>query len=234
MRFRDTLGVQLGARLSTPAAPVEVLPFATGNWSSADEIRFLEHLGMSFAPDLVLLVYVLNDAETEEELDLWEDFREHYESPRFSRSYLASWIHARLARRSLARRYVDETVAAAGADRPAWQRSMAWLARGDELARAGNARFAVAIYPFLYELGPDHPFRELHARIADFCRSGGIPVLDLLDAFEGRDHATLWAHPSDQHPNEVAHGIAADAIAEFVRETRLLDAAAERDPLIEP
>jgi hypothetical protein len=221
VRFEDTLGEQLERLLSSDGSAVEVLPFAVGNWSTADEIRFLEQRGMDFAPDLVVVVYVLNDAETSQKLDLWQEFRRRYESRSFARSYFASWVYARLARRELARRYVEQTIAAASADREAWQRSMAYLARGREIARAGGAGFAVAVYPFLYELDATHPFRGLHQQVVGFCRSRGIAVLDLLDAFDGQDHAALWAHPSDQHPNERAHAIAADALARFIRDTPL-------------
>jgi hypothetical protein len=47
-------------------------------------------------------------------------------------------------------------------------------------------------------------------------------VLDLFDAFRGRDGPSLWVHPTNQHPNEEAHAIAAEALGRFLREERLL------------
>ena len=44
----------------------------------------------------------------------------------------------------------------------------------------------------------------------------------LLAAFEGHDGPELWAHPSNQHPNERAHAIAADALAGFLLREGLL------------
>ncbi len=58
--------------------------------------------------------------------------------------------------------------------------------------------------------------------VAQFCVWNGIPVLDLLDAFEGQPYEELWVHPSDQHPNEDGHYIAAEALADFVRLEHLL------------
>jgi hypothetical protein len=45
---------------------------------------------------------------------------------------------------------------------------------------------------------------------------GGGKALDLLPAFHGRSATELWVHPTDQHPNEVAHRIAAKKLAEFL------------------
>jgi hypothetical protein len=56
-----------------------------------------------------------------------------------------------------------------------------------------------------------------------------MPFLDLLDTFRGHDEKSLWVHPTDHHPNEAAHALAAEAIERFVREkflaTKFRDAA---------
>ncbi len=90
------------------------------------------------------------------------------------------------------------------------------------MAMSAGAGVAVAIFPFLYSLDASYPFRPLHEMVAQFCVWNGIRVLDLFDAFEGRPYAELWVHPSDQHPNEDGHRIAAEALADFVRQEHLL------------
>ncbi len=62
----------------------------------------------------------------------------------------------------------------------------------------------------------------IHSLIRKTCEELNIPVVDLLDSFRGHKAAELWVHPSDHHPNEVAHEIAAKSIETFVR-ARFLD-----------
>lgn len=202
---------------------VEVMNCGTSAWGTSDEINYLSQTGMRFGPDLVIVVYVLNDADYAGGLDLWNDFRGQYETRALRWSHLASFCYARLARTSLARTYVADTVDRSIADRDRWEASFAELSRGQAIARAGNARFLVAIWPFMFELNDRHPFLPVHEMIAGYCRSHSIPVLDLFPAFKGQDDDRLWVHPSDQHPNAEGHRIAAETLASFILGQGLLN-----------
>ena len=74
----------------------------------------------------------------------------------------------------------------------------------------------------MFGLNEGYTFKVLSDRVRASCREAGIPVTDLFDAFEGEPYLKLWAHPSDQHPNEIAHAIAAEAIESFIFESGLL------------
>ena len=108
------------------------------------------------------------------------------------------------------------------ADRGKWQASFAELDRGNALAAANGARFAVAILPFMYDL-TDYPFLPVNRMIEAHCQKRGMPVRDLLPAFAGRKHEDLWVHPSDPHPNEIGHQLIAAGLADFILQERLLD-----------
>ena len=43
-------------------------------------------------------------------------------------------------------------------------------------------------------------------------------MIDLLPALRAQPCDQLWVYPSDHHPNERAHALAAEALAEAVRE----------------
>lgn len=51
----------LEAELSTASRPVEILNFGVGGYDTLQEVVFLEHRGLQFSPDLVLLAYCMND-----------------------------------------------------------------------------------------------------------------------------------------------------------------------------
>ena len=61
------------------------------------------------------------------------------------------------------------------------------------------------------------PIPAFRKQVAAFGEKLGLHVLDLLPAFEGNDGPELWVHPQNQHPNEVAHRIAATAIAKDLK-----------------
>jgi lysophospholipase L1-like esterase len=231
VRWEDTLGEQLEKRLASDlGVRVEVINVATSGWNTQDEGVYLSRMGRSFEPDLVLVLYVLNDAGYPVGVDLWDEFRRAYEVPAWLRhSYLASFVYTRIARDRGGRRYVESMVASGQSESERWGWSFIWLERMKQSSGEIGARFAVALFPFLYRLDESHPFRPLHEMVGSTCERLGIPFLDLLGAFAGRDYADLWVHPSDQHPNEEGHRVAADAIARFVREAKLLSPRASVD-----
>ncbi len=70
----------------------------------------------------------------------------------------------------------------------------------------------VVLWPLFVEL-EDYPFPEIHSQISAGLRARGVEVLDLLPTFEGQDTQDMAVHNQDRHPNEVAHGLAAEAVA---------------------
>lgn len=84
-----------------------------------------------------------------------------------------------------------------------------------------GARFAIVLFPLLYDFG-DYPFREAHEKLAAFCARERIPFLDLLPVFASHTAESLWVHPTDHHPNETGHRLAADAVTGFLLEQRLV------------
>jgi hypothetical protein len=217
VRFPDTMGERLESQLSAAAdGAVEVLNLAVSGANSGAELSYLRHRGLAFEPDLVLWVYVLNDAGAGG-LNLWEDFTQQYEARWLKGSYLVSHLYARIGRQILGRRYIEQLVDRSKGQRKKWQRSLDALSEAREVATAAGADFAVAIFPFMHRLDASHPFLDFHRLVSNHCSANGIPVLDLFDAFAGRNDTDLWVHPSDQHPNEAAHAIAADAIFGFLR-----------------
>jgi lysophospholipase L1-like esterase len=85
------------------------------------------------------------------------------------------------------------------------------------MQRRGGA-LLVAQWPLLVGMQGRYPFAEPAAAIARACEEAGIRRVDLLEALRGRPDASLWVSSSDRHPNELAHRLAAEALAPVVRE----------------
>jgi len=99
-----------------------------------------------------------------------------------------------------------------------WARTQGYLRGMDRRVREAGGRFLVASWPLLVGLDGRYPFEDVDGTIAAFCASAGIPRVDLRPALSGRRAETLWVHPVDMHPNEIANRIAAETLAPAVRE----------------
>ena len=58
----------------------------------------------------------------------------------------------------------------------------------------------------------------MHQRLDDFWHSIDVPRLDLLPVFAPYPARKLVVNAHDAHPNELAHALAAEAIARFLEQ----------------
>lgn len=223
VRLEDTFVAGLQSILrDRVSSRIEVLNLGVSAWSTKDEIAYYENAARDFQPDLVLVAFVLNDAGPEV-IDIWDKFRQSYEAPfPLKYSYAASFLYTKLLQRDAGRQYTNALVGSAMTAKDKWSETFGYLARGKHIAATDGAGFAVVIFPFMYQLNDMYPFRPLHELVGEACRTNEIAYLDLFPAFKGQSYTDLWVHPSDQHPNEKGHAIAAKAIADFLVEDGLL------------
>ena len=73
----------------------------------------------------------------------------------------------------------------------------------------------VVTFPLLYHF-ENYRFLSIHEKIATSCKEHGILILDLFPAFSRHSARELWSNPTDHHPNDIAHEIAAREIADFI------------------
>ncbi|SHJ81422.1 hypothetical protein SAMN02745216_02324 [Desulfatibacillum alkenivorans DSM 16219] len=83
-----------------------------------------------------------------------------------------------------------------------------------------GGRMVLVLFPLLYDFD-NYRFEKCHALLRDFATNKGIPVLDLLPAFSQHKARDLWVNPTDHHPNELAHAIAAREIFRFLNQENL-------------
>ena len=224
VRPEHTFCNRLEQLLAKAGFSVEVLNFSTSGWCTRDEIAYLQNMGMKFSPDLILVAYVLNDADYAGGLDaeVWGGFRQVYEKSTLRWTYFLSYAYAKVAQWTFIKSYVADSVTRSIRETDKWTASFMELDRGKELADSNEAQFAVIILPFIYDFTPNHPFLPIHRMIEGHCKQSSIPVRDLLPFFMGHDYMQLWVHATDSHPNEIGHKIIAEALADFVLTRQLL------------
>ncbi|MBU0756392.1 MAG: SGNH/GDSL hydrolase family protein [Planctomycetes bacterium] len=188
--------------------------------------EMLKEIPYDFEPDLVFITFFLRDGTSGigslphiqvigEGLARLEE-----SSLLFRLSYTYRYFRERNAQRELSRTYLESMHSAYFGDESQtmeWKRAKKDLLelRDDSLSR--GARFALATFPVLFDLDEeDYPLQAVCDEIERFACSQKIPVFSLLPAFRGLPAPDLWVAPLDQHPNELGHRIAADALIEFI------------------
>jgi hypothetical protein len=199
--------------------PWEVVNLALPGMNSVDHAAQLEQEGMAYAPDVVLLGFVLNDsedavaAETRRAAD-WEEAPDGPPRRALDRSALFRLVRTRLWATAENRRRVTGYRSMYADDAPGWIAARRALRSMGALCRTRGVPFVVAIFPlFGNPLDEAYPFPEIHRRVGDAAAEAGAKVVDLLPAYRGLRWELLVVNgAADEHPNEIAHRIAASVI----------------------
>ena len=226
--FLRRLELALNRSPGRPGDGYEVLNAGVQGYSTRDEVLYLEQRWLALQPDLVLIVFYVNDAYSDAALlNMGEELGIYRQPTGLARqSRLLDLVQHRLQVRRIGREteryynrayFSDPGGALQGAERGDWDASRRALRRAVRLARERDVGLGLVLFPELHRLRGDYPFEAIHALVLQTCEELGLPALDLMETFRGRDERQLWVHPSDHHPNEIAHGISAGPLEEFVR-----------------
>ena len=193
----------------------EVVNLAMPGMATVDHAAQIAAEGEAYGPDVVLLGYVLNDSQdaAAAEAQRAEDWVKH-PPPSPGRSALVGLIRTRLWATSENRRRVAGYRSMYADDAPGWMATRQGLKSMGEWCRQRGVPFVVAIFPlFGNPLDDSYPFAEAHAKVAHAAAEAGARVVDLLPAYRGLRWDVLVVNGAeDEHPNEVAHRIAAGVI----------------------
>lgn len=224
VRDEHTLPVQFDNALKEKGfTSIETLNFGVTASNTAEQIVFLENYAIRFQPDVVILVVFLNDANRRgisnfiSRSDILRKYRR--------KSYFINAFAGGIERMSTHQRMVRHYREGYEEDSDGWQSIQTSLKKAKSLSNDRGFELFVSVYPALYSLDDNYPFKEIHAKLNDFCSAENIAFIDLLGGFIGQTDKEMWVHRTDQHPNEVAHALAADFLAEkLVQESTVLDA----------
>jgi hypothetical protein len=165
--------------------------------------------------DTMVYVLCLNDIESyhERHETYYQDLSRH--NPQFflfRDTYFFNWVYFRLRQFTVPAvsgyySFVKDYYSGGP-----WQFMSAEIADVHRTCQAHGADFRVVIFPFLHNLGPEYPFRDVHRQIVEYCESQHIRALDLEPFLTPSAAKGLTVNRFDAHPNERAHQLAADAL----------------------
>jgi len=97
-----------------------------------------------------------------------------------------------------------------------WNTQKQRLASLRDFCAERDAQLLVVTFPLLHALGPEYPYRAVHAEIDAFWAQLDVPHLDLYGLFGDYPPEQVVIGKYDAHPNEFAHQLAAEAIGSFL------------------
>lgn len=222
---RDTFAHQLALLLDGP----EVISCGRRGYDFPRIHEFFDRQ-LALEPDVVIYAMTLNDPEQSAEfhdrqaflndwiLDRRHMFQDVRPSPPWWQSRLLELVSDRVEGRRVAEATTSWYRDMVGAPNAAgWRTTQDHVEAMHDTMRERGGDFHVFVLPLFIGLENDYPFEAVHQTVTDAYRARGVAVHDTLPAFRGQDTASLWVHPSDRHPNEVAHRIIAEVMAEALR-----------------
>lgn len=246
-RAEDAYPFRVAAALAKDGAPVETVDAAVDGYSPWQEQIWLEREGFRYAPDLVVVGFVLNDVT--EKLSLarfggtgqgvqldstatWVDrllgpsALVHYVRKigarlRFGADTQAGAVRQeRLDVETLARDPESEAV------RKAWEITTEELRSLVAAARAKDVPIAIVAFPYVFQFADADALAAPQRVLANFAEEEKVPFLDLLQPLAARavatgtDPQTYFLDPG--HPSIAGSEEIAALVAEFLTRERLL------------
>jgi len=233
VEFEDTYPQRIGRALARRGENWEVINLALRGMNTAQEAAQLREVGLAYDPDVVVAGFTFNDAEPEEaaaarqaryaaemrERKAEKKRRRMEGAPLLERSALYRWVRERLAATGANRRSIEEYVGMYADGAPGWGEAQKALEAMGALCRERGIPLVVLIFPKLAvpsmgaTLDDHYPFAAVHAKVAQTAAEAGAKVVDLLPVYQGTRRELLVVDGvDDEHPNEIAHRIAAGAL----------------------
>ncbi|MEO8499651.1 MAG: SGNH/GDSL hydrolase family protein [Vicinamibacteria bacterium] len=224
--FDDTYAQRVARGLSADRGETwEAVVLAIPGIATDREARIVREEAFLYEPDMLFLGYVLNDAEVEgagerKRAEDWLDESHDPDAPRagWRRSALLSLFVGRLYATRQNRERIRNYLSLYEDDQPGYKAVVKGLTEIATQAHEHKVPLIVAVFPlFGNPLDHTYPFGSIHKRLEALCRPLGVIYVDLLPYYLDLDWKLLVVEGgADEHPNEVAHRIAAQALLRAV------------------
>jgi lysophospholipase L1-like esterase len=209
----ETTAAQLERLLAAgrPEQRFEVLNAGVGNYNTAMQVAAYLRTWQSLEPDLVLLNFFVNDAETTP-IPRGNFLTRHslaavYVNNRYDA--FARFTNDAPGWQEYYERLFDE-------QQPGWQKAQAAIAALKSACDTDGRQLAIVNYPDLHQTRP-YPLGAVTARVQSVANRLSIPFLDLTPEVTGEGNAALlWVNGGDPHPNAATHGRYARRIADWI------------------
>lgn len=187
-------------------------------------------------PDVLLLGYLLNDIKDhranrndrgERRMTMIESIRHRF--------HLFRFLMPQAARLSRVLGFGFETTASAEVSdyinhSDSWKENQRTILELQHVAENSGATLAVIVLPYFVDFSESHPAKPAYDEVTSFLRMNQIPCTNALDTFMGLRAREYWIHPSDGHPNGIAHQKIAGCALGLIETTETFSTARSAPP----
>jgi len=99
--------------------------------------------------------------------------------------------------------------------RESWAALKETVGQIKRMVESHQGRYVIVFHPWLFRLD-DYPLVEEHRLMREFATQLGVPYLDLMEVYAGRDAESLRSGEGSELPNAAAHAMLANRIARFL------------------
>ncbi|HBR13999.1 MAG TPA: hypothetical protein DD723_00440 [Candidatus Omnitrophica bacterium] len=214
-----------------PNKTVEIINLGVGGYNTQQEWGLLNEYARYLQPDMVVIGYTINDVEpylfyrsgqgflrSSRRVEEFDRLGSLDTAPswirgfRLSRLFWILWQGHKISRQTIG--YYQDLYASGS---PSWKMTMEAVSALAHYQKESGIPVYVMIFPLMYRLDdPAHPLLRIHAQLHQLMEGVDLPYFDLWPRLKRYKDTDLWVHPTDQHPNEIVHEIAARALVEFI------------------
>lgn len=193
---QETFARQVLDTLKAQGRKVDGFNLGVGNWNTTQELAAYKAMGAKFKPDIIALVYFINDGEP----------MPTYTDTSWLSLHSAAWVVLNYRIDTLLRSFGEAPDwkqyyrGLYNADADGWRRTREALAGFAQVAKESGAKLIVFHVPELRELKP-YPFQDVTDKVRAEVERTGTPFIDLLPVIENLDPSSLWVTVPDPHPN---------------------------------
>jgi lysophospholipase L1-like esterase len=204
----DTFSKRIEKLYAASGADVEVINFGVGNYNSVQEVRYFLNSGLAYRPDIVVLNFFINDAETPTAT----------KPPSALMNVCAACVFVKGRTDTLMRQFLgkvdwsayylglyEDGTSKGWADARNAIRSLALTTKRNGIT------LLVAVLPELHDVA-NYRFQRVTDLVRQAAEEDGVAFVDVLPTLKDQPSSALWVTPPDPHPNALAHKLMAQGL----------------------
>lgn len=210
----------------------EVMTLAKGGYSTIDELKLLNEIGLGLNPDLIILGYHLNDAEGPgSRIGFEKMFYHHYVRPfelgnfLYTRSFMYYFLESRIKNLIRSKNlnelsYEDYVTHLYSDSNPFFEEHEGYLSNFISIAKENDIPVIIINAPTITNFNP-YPFYYVNDYIEKIALSNGATYIDLLPHFSEYNPEDLRVSFMDSHLNELANDITSKVLFNHISNTTI-------------
>ncbi len=246
VNFEETVGNQLEKMMNyrIMSRKVEVVNIAMSGLNTYQEAHLLQTIGIKYAPDLIILCYVMNDAGESIR------FKKNEKRKKYSKINLVNLripisIKHTLKKSALIyfiKNKIDALLwqfnindsddpfnsiktdyfQSIYSDDKKWHQVLEGFSTISQIAKELHSDIIMVIFPIMYNFD-NYDWANIHSRVRQSGEEQGFYVLDLLSEYSKYSVKSLRLERGDFiHPNKEGHQIAATELLKYIKEYNLM------------